>query len=213
MRYKAFDERSMKLKIQDPRSPILRKPCLPLTLSELHSRKMQNIIEEMLEITYGRNNKGPERNTGKAMTVGLSANQVGIGKRISIVDLAIGRKSFSDIHVLVNPEILWKSKSLTERHEGCVNLPNIWGYVKRSQRVKVSALDRSGNKIQLDVHGWPAVLLQHEIGHLNGELFIDKLPDPTKAHLVSSKEYQAHKKAGKKWQKFIDVSSLVKKQV
>jgi peptide deformylase len=200
----------MKLKILGSRSPILRKPCLPLTLIELHSRKFQNLLEGMLEIVYGRNNKGPDRNTNKAMTVGLSANQVGIAKRISIVDLAIGRKSYSDIHVLINPEIIWKSKSQIERREGCVNLPKIWGYTKRSKRVIVKALDRSGNKIQLDVKGWPAVLLQHEIGHLNGELFIDKLPDPTKAHLVLPRQYKANKKAGKNWQKFIDVSNLVR---
>lgn len=200
----------MSLEVIRADNPILRQPCLPISPSELKTRKIQDLIEGMLDIVYGKSNKGANRDTNKPMTVGLSANQVGISSRISIVDLAIGRKSYNDIYVLINPEIIWRSKSTIERREGCVNLPTIWGYVERSERVKVSALDRSGNKIQLDVRGWSAVLLQHEIDHLDGRLFIDHLEDPKKAHLVLDGEYKAHKKVKKDWDKFIDISHLIK---
>lgn len=201
----------MSLEILAPADPRLRQPCLPISPTELRTKKTQQLIEDMLEIVYGKNNKGTNRDSNKAMTVGLSANQVGIDRRISIVDLAIARKGYSDIHVLINPEIIWRSKTLLDRSEGCVNLPHIWGYVKRSSRVIVQSLDRSGNRLQLDVDGWPAILLQHEIGHLNGELFIDYLEDPTKAHLIQEGEYKAAKKAKKNWDKFIDVSDLIRK--
>lgn len=141
------------------------------------------------------------------MTVGLSANQIGIDKRISVVDLAIGRKRYSDIHVLINPEIIWRSKSILERYEGCVNLPEIWGEVKRSKRVKVNAYDRSGNKLTIDTNGWSAILLQHEIDHLYGKLFIDHLPDPTKAHYVESDQMKDYRKNYKHWHVFTDVSN------
>lgn len=199
----------MSLEVLELGNPILRQPCLQISPTELRTRKIQDLINKMLDIVYGRNNKGSTRHTNKPMTVGLSASQVGINKKISIVDLAIGRKSHNDIHVLINPEIIWKSKSTIERREGCVNLPTIWGYVKRSKRVIVRAVDRSGNRIKLDVSGWVAILLQHEIDHLNGNLFIDHLEDPTKAYLVLQGEYKAYKKAKKEWDKFIDVTHLI----
>jgi peptide deformylase len=199
----------MSLEVLSPDDPLLRKPSAVVALSELRTRKFQELIGQMMEIVYGKNNKGSGRDSNKPMTVGLSANQLGVNKRISIVDLAIGRKGYSDIHVLINPEITWSSKTLLDRREGCVNLPTIWGYVKRAERVKVRALDRSGNKIDLDLHGWPSVLLQHEIDHLNGKLFIDHLEDPTKAHLVLPGEYKLAKKAKKNWDKYIDVSHFV----
>ncbi|MDP4038643.1 MAG: peptide deformylase, partial [bacterium] len=194
-----------------PSDKILRHECKPVTRREIHTNKLQAVIEQMLGIVYGQSNKGENRNINKPMTVGLSANQIGIDKRISIVDLAISKKAYNDIHVLINPEIIWRSKSLQEKLEGCVNLPKIWGYVNRSKRVIIRAFDRSGNKIQIDASGLAAKLLQHEIDHLNGILFIDHLKDPKKAHRVLDKETRAHKKAGKSWSKFIDVTKLVKK--
>ena len=191
------------------KDPILRKSCKFIKPSELRTKKVQDTINDMLDLVYGKNNKGKQRDSNKPMRVGLSANQVGLVRRISILDLAIGRKSYNDIHVLINPEIIWRSKSIIERREGCVNLPKIWGYVKRSKRVKVRAMDRSGNKIELDLSGWSSVLAQHEIDHLNGILFIDHLENPKKAHLVEPNEYKAHKKAKKNWNKFTDVSSFV----
>lgn len=201
------------LRILKPNDTRLRGHCIPITLRELRTKKIQNIIEEMLDLVYSESNKGEKRDRKKPMTVGLSANQVGINKQISIVDLAIGRKSFNDIHILINPLIIWMSKSVLERSESCVNIPKVWGFVKRSKRVKVQALDRSGNKHVIDASGWPAILLQHEIGHLNGELFIDELSNPSQAHLIEKGEYRKYKRAKKSWDKHIDVSHFVRKSV
>ncbi len=201
----------MKLTVLDPKDPILRQATKPVSEKELKSPEIQQLIKAMLEFVYGSNKKGVRRNRFRLNTVGLSANQVGISKQICVVDLGIGHKSYSDVHALINPQITWSSKQSLERCEGCVNLPTIWGYVKRSQRVKVKSLDRSGNKIQLDLTGWPAILLQHEVGHLNGSLFIDKLSDPKKAHLVKDTELKEHKKLKRNWPHYIDVTDLVQK--
>ena len=184
----------MNLKILSPDNNKLRNPCSTISSKELRLKATQDLIEELLNFVYGNNNKGRERNKSKPTTVGLSANQVGIPRQISIIDLAIGHKAFNDIHTLVNPKIIWISKSIISRPEGCVNLPNIWGVVERSSRVKVEALDRSGNKLLFDIHGWAAILLQHEIDHLNGKLFIDLLVNPKKAHLVHDTEFKNYKK-------------------
>lgn len=198
------------LKPLDPTDKKLRKACSEVSLKELKSREFQELIDEMLDVVYGRNNKGSSSNRDKPMTVGLSANQIGINKRISIVDLAIGKRAFSDIHVLINPVITWKSKSTFEHKEGCVNLPEIWGVVERSKWIKVDAIDRSGNKISLELKGWPAVLLQHEIDHLNGYLFIDHLKDPKKAHYVKDDHMARYRKEYKEWEVFKDVSGIVR---
>ena len=200
----------MILKVLKPTDPKLRKPCKEITRRELRTKKIQNIIESMLDIVYGRSNKGEKRNRDKPMTVGLSANQVGILKRISIVDLAISSKGFNDINVLINPKIIWHSKAKSEFREGCVNLPHIWGMVPRYKSVTVQALDRSGNELTIKAKGWTAVLLQHEIDHLNGNLFIDHLPDPKKAHYVDEDNMQLYREKHKEWDKFEDVSKLLR---
>lgn len=198
-----------RLYVVKPEAKILRTPCIQINKRELMRNETQEYIEDMLDFVYGTNNKGPKRDRMHAMTVGLSANQVNLHKCISIVDMAVGRKNISDIQVLINPEILWKSNAMIERIEGCVNLKNIWGPVKRSRAVIVKAMDRSGNLMQLTLHGWPAVLLQHEIDHLRGILFVDRLVDPTKALFVDEGNYSAFKKNKQAWDTYIDVSDYV----
>jgi len=198
------------LKIGNPK---LRRVCKEVTLRELKTKEVQDFIERMLDIVYRKNNKGEQRDRNKPMIVGLSANQAGILKRISVVDLAIGRKAFNDIHALINPRVVWRSKTTSTNREGCVNLPHVCGVVKRYKEVKVEALDRSGNKLTIHARGWAAILLQHEIDHLNGLLFIDHLHDPAKAHFVKDEELTAYRKNFRRWTNFVDVSNLVAKQI
>lgn len=189
-----------------PTDPRLRQVCKEINRRELHSKKLQNTIDRLLDFVYGRSNKGQKSNRNKPMTIGLSANQVGIMQKICVVDFAIRRRTQSDVHVFLNPKITWYSKTVLKRWEGCVNLPNIWGEVPRFKTVKVSAVDRWGNEFTIKAKGWQAVLLQHEIDHLNGVLFIDRLKDPTKAHLVKPDQYKLYKKNHKHWTQYIDVS-------
>jgi peptide deformylase len=124
--------------------------------------------------------------------------------------MAIGRKGYSDLHVLVNPKVVWRSRAQVERAEGCVNFPTTWGETVRPRSVQVAAWDRSGNEITVKVTGWPAIMLQHEIDHLEGRLFIDRLTDPRRAHLVAPEEFAAYRRSKPgEWSKFVDVSSKV----
>lgn len=186
--------------------PLLRMVCSDIPLREIRNIATQQIIEEMLDFVYGTNNKGVDRNRYKAMTIGLSANQVGIMKKISIVDFAIRRSKSSDIHAIINPKIVWSSKTTKFRREGCVNIPNIWGIVPRSSAIKVKYYDRWGNEVLMHAHGWQAVLLQHEIDHLNGILYIDRISDPTKAHQVNDEDLIKYRTGYKTWNTFIDIT-------
>lgn len=192
-----------------PDDPMVRTQCDPLPHREIRLRTTQKSIDAMLDFVYARSNKGVSHNRSKPTIIGLSANQVGLMKRICIVDLAIRRKGQSEVHVMINPHIIWRSKTKVQRMEGCVNLPSIWGFVPRSVKIDVTYFDRWGNFYQMRATGWAATLIQHEVDHLNGFLYIDHLPDPTKALSVSEQEYEEYKKNPKRWGKYCDVSPLV----
>lgn len=195
----------------DKTDPRLRTACKEILRRDLHKKKTQLTVDALLDYVYGRNNKGSRSNKAKPMTIGLSANQVGIMEKICIVDFAVRRRDHSDVHIFLNPEILWHAKTIVNRWEGCVNFPDIWGEVPRYKSIKVKALDRWGNEFVITAKGWQAVLLQHEIDHLNGTLFIDRLEDPAKAHFVKPNQYKLYKKNHKHWKQFIDVSKWAKK--
>ena len=103
--------------------------------------------------------------------LGLAGVQVGILKRIIVIDLYDDVSKFC----LINPEIVEKSKETVELEEGCLSYPNQFGKVVRSAKVKVKALDLNGKKVTLEAEGLLAQALQHEIDHLNGEVFKDKI--------------------------------------
>jgi len=192
--------------------PRLRAECAELTRADLRMREQQVEINALLDYVYGKSNKAvPGKVVDRAhpTTVGLSANQVGVMKQICIVDLSIGRKGYHDLHVLINPKIVWESKAVVEKAEGCVNFKTTWGKTRRSRTVEVVAMDRSGNDISLKVTGWTAVLLQHEVDHVHGRLFIDRLIDPTQADVVKPMEYQVYRKQKGDWPRKVDVSKSV----
>lgn len=100
--------------------------------------------------------------------VGLAAPQVGILKRCVVIDIGEGKIE------LVNP-VITESEGSQIGQEGCLSVPNVWGDVKRPKKVKVSAFDRNGNAIEKEGEDLLAVAMCHEIDHLNGELFDDKI--------------------------------------
>ena len=105
---------------------------------------------------------------GGAEGAGLAAPQVGISKRIIVF-----RGNENDLFELINPAIIAKKGEAIDI-EGCLSLPGIYGEVPRAEHVQVTGLDREGKEVRLDAQGFMARVLQHEIDHLEGILFIDK---------------------------------------
>ncbi len=105
--------------------------------------------------------------------IGLAANQVGVPKRLLVADIS-PQVPESDLIVLANPEIIAAEGELTIE-EGCLSVPEYQAEVKRHERVTVRGLDIRGEEVELEAEGLLAVVLQHEIDHLNGILFIDRI--------------------------------------
>jgi peptide deformylase len=122
---------------------------------------LQTLIDNMIETMY------------LAPGVGLAANQVGVSRRIAVID-ASPRDETSSLIVLINPELLC-SDDVEDSEEGCLSLPDYTTVIKRSKMVTVKGLDRHGNPLEFESDSFLAKVLQHEIDHLNGFLLIDRI--------------------------------------
>ena len=142
--------------IREEGEEILRKKSREVEIDEITGEKIQNLIDDMIETM--RVNDG----------AGLAAVQVGILKRIIVVEVENTKLE------LINPVIVEQEGSQI-CEEGCLSLPNQFYNVKRPKKIKVKALDRNFNEVEIEAEGLLAVVLCHEIDHLDGILFIDKL--------------------------------------
>jgi peptide deformylase len=154
------------LKYPDPR---LRQVAQPIT--EV-TDEIRALIEDMAETMYD------------AAGCGLAATQIGVDKRLFIIDAA-GEDEPSDLRVFINPEIVQLDGS-QKWEEGCLSFPGATEEIRRAERVRVRALDQNGNPFELEADGLLAVAIQHENDHLDGVLMIDKL-SALKRRLVSRK--------------------------
>lgn len=143
------------LEYPDPRLREVAKPVEAVT------PEIQALIDDMAETMYD------------APGVGLAANQIGVDKRIFVLDCA-GEDEPSDFRVFINPEIIAKDGQIVWS-EGCLSFPGVTEDIKRAETVTVRALDRDGKPFELEADGLLAVAIQHETDHLNGVLMIDKL--------------------------------------
>jgi len=124
--------------------------------------KIQKIIDNMAETMYD------------APGAGLAAIQVGFDKSIIIYDSLPGETEKS-LQVLLNPKILESDGEIISENEGCLSVPDFTSNVKRPSLVLVEGIDREGSPLRIEAEGYLAIVLQHEIDHLNGILFIDRI--------------------------------------
>ena len=123
---------------------------------------IRNLADEMLESMYA------------ADGIGLAAIQIGVPKRVLVLDLA-RKDGRNEPRVFVNPKILWSSQEAATYEEGCLSVPDIWEEVERPAQIRAEYLDMEGRLQALEAEGLLATCLQHEIDHLDGVLFVDHL--------------------------------------
>ncbi len=158
------------LDIVTPPDPILRQKTKPVVR---FNAELQSLIDDMIETMRA------------AHGVGLAAPQVGRSLRLAVIetlpkvdDAGNEIKESRELFVIINPEIVWSSSTVVDGVEGCLSIPGFVGEVTRHDSVRVKALDRHGKKIKLRINGWSARIFQHEIDHLDGVLYIDRLTSP-----------------------------------
>ncbi len=144
------------IQLPDPLLKTVSKPVANMT------DDVRQLMTDMLETMYA------------APGIGLAAVQIGEPKRVVVVDLAKEDEPRNP-QFFVNPEITWSSGETSEHEEGCLSIPEVFDTIARPSAVTVRFLDREGNSRELDCEGLLATVLQHEIDHLNGILFIDHL--------------------------------------
>ena len=154
--------------------PLLRKVSEPVTSV---NTEVKNLMDDMLETMYA------------APGIGLAAVQVGVLKRIIVIDLSKNGQKKTPLFI-VNPQITFKSEEIISYEEGCLSIPNQFAEVKRPNSCKVNFLDYNGKKREINADGLLATCIQHEVDHLNGVLFIDHLSKLKKDIIIKKTKKQ-----------------------
>ena len=124
---------------------------------------LRALMNDMLETMYD------------APGIGLAAIQIGVAKRVLVMDISRGEDAPREPRYFVNPEILWASEEPAPYEEGCLSVPDIFDEVERPARVGLRYIDYHGKVVEEEADGLFATCIQHEIDHLNGVLFLDHL--------------------------------------
>ena len=185
------------LRIAQIGHPILRQPTRILTREELLSEEIQSFLDDLVETMR------------EASGAGLAANQVYQSLRICAVEVRNNSRypyrPNIPLTILVNPVLTPASDETFINYEGCLSVPNLRGQVRRHCEVHVDALDREGNSISTVVKGMTAATYQHEVDHLDGKIFLDRVEDPNSVvTLENFQRYCMDKVAA-------DVEALVKR--
>ena len=180
----------MSLPIVEVGNPVLRRVARTLSHKELCASKIQNLITQMREAMH------------EAPGVGLAAPQVGHSIQLAVIEdreqyhkdiapeqLTAKERRPVPFHVLINPKVIWQSEETREFFEGCLSLPGYTAIVQRARSVKVECLDEKGNSRSIEATGWYARILQHEIDHLQGRLYIDRMETRSFSSLDNFSEF------------------------
>jgi len=159
--------------------PVLRKKAAPVT--EFNT-ELKKTADDMFYSMYANNG------------IGLAANQVGILKQLLVLDASKEEKPL--VFVLVNPKIIENSREKSNFEEGCLSFPGLNETIRRPLTIKVKFQDLTGKETLLEASGLLATVIQHELDHLNGILFIDRMTPVRR--LLHSKELKEIKKLSKK---------------
>jgi peptide deformylase len=166
------------LEIRKYPDKVLKQKAAPVTSVDA---ELLRLVDNMIETMYA------------APGVGLAAPQVGVSKRIAVIDISTKGERMP-LLVLINPVFLRK-EGVIEFEEGCLSLPEYTARVERAEKVTVRFHDRTGKEVEMEAEGLLAVALQHEIDHLDGYLIIDKV-SPIKREFFKKKFAKAQR-AGK----------------
>jgi peptide deformylase len=166
----------MPLTIVQAGEPVLRRAARALRPNEIRSREIRELIQQMKETMYA------------APGVGLAAPQIGQGIQLAVIEdrtayiqdwtpeqLAERERKAVPFHVIINPKITLLGEERVEYFEGCLSLTNLMALVPRARSVRVECVDEKNEPKVIEASGWYARILQHEIDHLSGKMYVDHM--------------------------------------
>lgn len=155
--------------------PVLRRKAKKVEKVTKETRKLIDDMLETMRASHG---------------IGLAAPQVGVSQRVVVLEIEKKEDNPGSgvTYTLVNPEVVKQSEESWQNQEGCLSIPGWRGEVERPLRITLKALDRDGNRIKLDLEGWVARVAMHEVDHLDGVLYIDRLVAPDRIWRVEEGE-------------------------
>ncbi|MDB5512480.1 MAG: peptide deformylase [Enterovirga sp.] len=162
--------------LPDSKLRLVSEPVGPIT------DEVRALAADMLETMYD------------APGIGLAAIQIGVPKRLVVVDLGKTAEDRNPM-VLVDPEVTWASEDKRVHEEGCLSIPEYYEEVERPEKVRVRYRDLKGDTVETDADGLLAICLQHEIDHLNGVLFVDHLSRLKRTRLLKKFEKAAKRES------------------
>ncbi len=184
----------MMLKIVQAGEPVLRERARELTPEEITSPAVQQLILLMKETMRD------------APGVGLAAPQVGVSLRLAVIEdraeyqagltpeeLAARERKPVDFHVLINPRLVVEDTTPMEFHEGCLSVTGFSALVRRARGVRVEALDERARPVSLQARGWYARIIQHELDHLDGMLYLDRMEPRSFSTLENHRRHWARR--------------------
>lgn len=179
----------MQDKFLKPDNPILIQIAKIIPKEEITFPQTKELIEKMLNVAYGE-----QIDKQKPIMVGLAAPQIGISKRIILVDIAAdGKGNVGDLRVYINPEIIWQSQEKGEWYEACYSTDRVCGIVSRPNKIQIKAYTQDGEITEEEHEGYIARIFQHEIDHLNGKEFVSHITKDENLHWVKEEEFPEYR--------------------
>lgn len=162
-------------------NPVLRQIAHSLTVSDILSAEFKSLLEDL---------KDTMKLEGG---IGIAAPQIGISQQVAIIELPASSERYPEIKssplfVIVNPVLTALDETPQGFWEGCLSVPGLRGYVERPRKIRVEYLDEQAQAQSLELEGFLATVFQHELDHLFGKLYIDRIKDPTQLSFIEEFE-------------------------
>lgn len=153
--------------------PVLRKVADLVDPEEINSKEFGELLQDMLDTM--KEQKG----------IGIAAPQIAVSKQVALIEIPCDSERYpdapeSELLIIINPVLTTLDETKQGFWEGCLSVPTLRGFVERPRKIKVDFLDIKGDKQSLEVEGFLATVFQHELDHLFGKLYVDRITDTTK---------------------------------
>lgn len=186
--------------------PALTAVATKIAPNKITNVKTQKVIERLVAVATDQQ-RAPQTGLKRRLLVGLAAPQIGESQRMIIIDTKVNadRKKPGKLECFINPEIVWRSRETTEGREGCFSAGPVWGLVRRPVAVKIRAFDTNGKRVERIFEGFTARITCHEIDHLDGIRFPERIKTDRKRHWVHAEELDEYPKHSNNWPRICSI--------